>query len=96
VPAGYGADKTTELETWLWIGNGERPTVTVVEHMLRWRWPEITEDAWSQQHQPWWLYTLNRRPITPCPLGDVWPQQGHLGYDRCVHTGWYLWQRELN
>jgi hypothetical protein len=48
MPAGDGAAQTAALGTWLWIGRGARPTATVVEHLLQWRWPERTEDAWRK------------------------------------------------
>ena len=64
--------------TFLWIGDGGRPTYGVVEHFLRWRWPELTTRA---EHEHWlgqWPpYTLDCQS-TPWPLADFRPRVGHV------------------
>ena len=46
------------VSTFLWIGDGGRPTYGVVEHCLQWRWPELRPgvEHHHQLHQ-WCLYT---------------------------------------
>ncbi len=72
------------VSTFLWIGDGGRPTYGVVEHFLRWRWPEFHPGA-EHHHQllQWRLYTLDRQP-TVWPLTDCWPRAGHLQDDFLV------------
>ena len=43
--------------TFLWIGDGGRPTYGVVEHFLRWRWPELSTGAECHQRYDPKLYT---------------------------------------
>ena len=71
--------------TFLWIGDGGRPTYGVVEAFLRWRWPELRPGA-EHYHQlrQWRLYTLDCQP-TVWPLADCWPRAGHLQGD---FLGW--------
>ena len=63
--------QAAELGTFLWIGNGARPTYAVVEYALRWRWPEMTGKVLRQSQQQWPLYTLDHKPITLWSLADV-------------------------
>lgn len=70
--------------TFLWIGDGDRPTYGAVEHFLRWRWPELSTRG--ERHRRlchWRLYTLDCRP-TPWPLADFWPRAAHLQGDFLV------------
>lgn len=63
-------------ETFLWIGDGGRPTYGVVEHCVKIRCPEpASVAAWRQQQR---LYTLDRKPETPWPLGELWVRQQHI------------------
>ncbi len=70
--------------TFLWIGDGGRPTYGVVEHFLRWRWPVLPSGAEHHHLRQWRLYTLDRQP-TLWPLADCWPRTGHLQGD---FLGW--------
>src|SRR5712692_674663 len=67
--------------TFLWIGDGGRPTYGVVEHFLRWRCPVLLPGA-EHYHQlrQWRLHTLDRQP-TRWPLQDCWPRTRHLQGD---------------
>jgi hypothetical protein len=72
------------VSTFLWIGDGGRPTYGVVEHFLRRRWPELHPGAeCHDQLRRWRLYTLDRQP-TVWPLADRWPRVRHLEDDFLV------------
>ena len=50
----------TELGTFLWIGDGGRPTDAVVEHVLRLRWPgRPDQTGLTATPSKWQLYTLD-------------------------------------
>ena len=78
------ATRSDSLGTFLWIGDGGRPTYGVVEHFLRWRWPALHAGA-EHYHQlrQWRLYTLDRQP-TMWPFTDYWPRTRHLQGDFLV------------
>lgn len=77
-------DQPGRAGTFLWIGDGGRPTYGVVEHFLRWRYPELSTAA-ERHHRlgQWRLYTLDCRP-TQWPLAKVWPRHGPLQGDFLV------------
>lgn len=78
------ATRSDSLGTFLWIGDGGRPTYGVVEHFLRWRWPALHSGAEHyRQLSQWRLYTLERQP-TMWPLTDYWPRTRHLQGDFLV------------
>ena len=64
--------------TFLWIGDGGRPTYGVVEHFL-------LRPGAEHHHQlrPWRLYTLDHQP-TVWSLADCWPRAGHVQDDFLV------------
>jgi len=76
--------RSDSLGTFLWIGDGGRPTYGVVEHFLRWRWPALHVGT-EHRHQlrQWRLYTLDRQP-TMWSLTDYWPRTRHLQGDFLV------------
>jgi len=71
------AAQTGDSGTFLWLGDGVRPTYGVVEHFLRWRWPALLPGA-EHYHQlrQWRLHTLDHQP-TMWPLQDCWPRTRH-------------------
>jgi hypothetical protein len=73
--------RSDSLSTFLWLGDGGRPTYGVVEHFLRWRWPTLSSEAeQNQQRRQWRLYTLDHQ-LTMWPLTDYWPHTRHLQGD---------------
>ena len=72
----------TDLGTFLWIGDGGRPTYTVVEHVLRLRWADPPDQTGlAAGVLKWRISTLERKPSTVWPLASTWPRQGHVSAD---------------